>query len=237
MTDYNEELELSLLFEDLAPMQNKRAAVIIGRFNPPTKGHYTVIDTVKAFIRKNKELDLNASPIVVIIGGSKSDSDKKKNPLSIKEREAFMKASGHANGVIFTHAPNAFAALATIREMGYEPIAVAAGTDRINDYMKILDKHFVKANGEPIKHFKIHLKRDDAAIEKDKDAKKAAMDSALETAKDAGTGIETDLISGSLARRAVELGYEEEFAQIVGLENKPVLAKKMFKAIKSSLEE
>lgn len=235
MTDYNNELEESILLEDLAPMATRRAAVVIGRFNPPTKGHYAVIDTVKAFIRKNKEMDLYASPIVVIIGGSKSDEDKKKNPLTVAQREAFMKASGHANGVIFMTAPNAFAAFAKLRDEGFEPIAVAAGTDRINDYIKLLDKHFTKANGDSIKHLKIHLKRNETAIEKDKGVKKAAMDTALETAKEKGSDIETDVISGSLARRAVELGYEDEFAQIVGLENKPVLAKKMFKAIKNSL--
>lgn len=235
MTDYNNELEESILLEDLAPMANKKAAVVIGRFNPPTKGHYAVIDSVKAFIRKNKEMNLYASPIVVIIGGSKSDEDKKKNPLTVSQREAFMKASGHTNGVIFMSAPNAFAAFAKLREEGFEPIAIAAGTDRANDYIRMLDKHFVKPDGSAIKHIKIHLKRDETAIEKDKDAKKAAMDSALETAKSEGSEIETDAISASLARRAVELGYEEEFAQIVGLENKPILAKKMFKAIKNSL--
>ena len=38
-------------------------------------------------------------------------------------------------------------------------------------------------------------------------------------------------MSGSLARRAVELGYEDVFAEIVGLEDKPALAKKMFDKI------
>lgn len=235
MTDYNDELEQSILLEDLAPMADKKAAVIIGRFNPPTKGHYTVIDAVKSFIRKNKELDLQATPIVVIIGGSKSDLDKQKNPLTVKQREAFMKASGQANGAVFMSAPNAFAAFAKIREEGFEPIAIAAGTDRINDYMKLLNKYFTKPDGSHIAHKKIHLKRDDAAVETDNAAKKTAMDSALETAKESGVGIETDLISASLARRAIELGYKEEFAQIVGLENKPALAQKMFKAIKDSL--
>lgn len=235
MADYNTEIEESLLLEDLAPMASKKAAVIIGRFNPPTKGHYAVIDTVKSFIRKNKELDLHAVPIVVIIGGSKSDEDKSKNPLTVKQREAFMKASGLANGVSFLSAPNAFAAFAKVREHGFEPVAIAAGTDRINDYIKLLDKHFKTPAGKHIPHIKIHLKRDDSAIEKDKDSKAAAMDSALETAKEKGSEIETDLISASLARRAVELGYEEEFSKIVGLESKPALAKKMFNAIKDSL--
>lgn len=236
MKDIQQQLEMNALFEDLAPMADKKVAVVIGRFNPPTKGHYAVIDTVKKFIRQNKKLGLEASPAVIIIGGSKSDADKKKNPLSAEERELFMKSSGKANGAMFFIAPNAFAAFSMLREKGYEPVAIAAGTDRIDDYKKMLDKYFLTPDEQPIEHHAIHLERDEDAIEKDKDAKKAAMDKALETAKKKGSDIDTDLVSGSLARRAVELGYEPEFAKIVGLEDKPALAKKMFDKIAKAIQ-
>ena len=232
----DEQLQLTQLFEDMAPMGSKKVAVVIGRFNPPTKGHYAVIDLVKKFIRTNKKLGLEANPVVVVIGGSKSDADKKRNPLSVDDRMLFMKSSGHTNGVIFMTATNAFGALAMLRDNGMEPVAIAAGTDRIDDYMRILDKHFTTPDGKPIQHHKILLDRDADATETSKDAKQTAMDKALSSLKNRGE-IDTDLVSGSLARRAVELGYEEEFAKIVGLEEKPVLAKKMFAKIKSSLGE
>lgn len=73
-------------------------------------------------------------------------------------------------------------------------------------------------------------------METDKDAKRAAMDAALADMLDGGD-ISTDMVSGSIARRAVELGYEPEFAKIVGLEKKPALAKKMFDKIKSAISE
>ena len=104
--------------------------MVIGRFNPPTKGHYAVINTVKKFIRENKNLGLEAGPVVVIVGGSKSDADKQRNPLSVEERELFMKASGYTNGCTFLSAKNAFEAFGLLRDKGFEPIAVAAGTDR-----------------------------------------------------------------------------------------------------------
>jgi len=236
MNDIENQLQLNALFEDLAPMASKKVAVVIGRFNPPTKGHYAVINSVKKFIRENKKLGLEASPAVVIIGGSKSDADKKRNPLSVEERELFMKGSGKANGALFFSATNAFAAFGMLREKGYEPVAIAAGTDRIEDYKKMLDKYFLTPDEQPIEHHKIHLERDEDAIETDKEAKKNAMDTALKSAK-AGKEIDTDLVSGSLARRAVELGYEPEFAQIVGLEDKPVLAKKMFDKIAAAIKE
>ena len=225
--------DLTIIFEDLAPMGKKKAAVIIGRFNPPTLGHYKVINDVKKFIRTHKELNIESTPIVIIIGGSKSDDDKAKNPLSINERENFMKASGRADGVLFFNAPNAFAALSLIREKGFEPIAIAAGNDRIDDYVRILDKYFLNASDQPIKHYKIELQRDEAAINTDKKQKEKSLDDTLASMKN--SDLDSDIISGSLARRAVELGYKEEFVKIVGLETKPALADKLFFKIKSAL--
>lgn len=236
MNNIDTELELSALFEDISPMGSKKVAVVIGRMNPPTKGHYAVINQVKKFIRDNPKLGLDVSPVVVIIGGSKSDADKKRNPLTVDERLSFMKGSGNANGVVFRQATNAFAALAELRDAGLEPIAVAAGTDRIDEYIKILDKNFKTPDGGEIKHHKIHLVRNNDAVLTKKDDKAKAMDSALASMKD-GDDLSTDLVSGSLARRAVELGYEKEFAEIVGLESKPAIAKKMFAKIAASLKE
>ena len=222
------------LFEDLPSPGDKKVAVVIGRFNPPTKGHYTVINKVKKFIKDNPKLGLEAMPVVVVIGGGKSDNDKARNPLSVDERTLFMKSSGQADGVKFTTAKNAFEALTNLRKEGLEPIAIAAGSDRIQDYVRILNQYFKDADDKPIKHYKIHLDRDDGAVETDAEEKQKNMDATLNAMKN-GEHLDTDLVSGSLARRAVELGYFEEFAAIVGLESKPQLAKKLFDKIKAAL--
>ena len=147
-----------------------------------------------------------------------------------------MKASGLANGALYFTAPNAFAAFEELRKKGYEPVAVAAGTDRIKDYKGILDKYFKTSDDKPIEHVGIELTRDEDAIETKKEVKGKAMDSAIATIKMKKEGdVDTSVISGSLARRAVELGYELEFAKIVGLEDKPALAKKMYDKIKASI--
>lgn len=212
---------------------SKKVAVVIGRFNPPTMGHYTVINAVKKFIKSNPKLGLEVTPVVVVIGGSKSDLDLARNPLSVDERILFMTSSGQANGVIFMSAKNAFEAFANIRAKDMEPIAIAAGSDRLPDYLKILDKHFTD-EGSPIKHHGIRLERDADAVETKKEDKDTALNRALKELKNKGN-IDVDMVSGSLARRAVELDYKEEFAKIVGLESKPVLAQKMFNKIKAAL--
>jgi hypothetical protein len=222
------------LFEDLAPMGRKKVAVMIGRFNPPTKGHYAVIDAVKKFIRKNPKLGLEAAPAVVVIGGDKSSADKSKNPLSVEDRIVFMRASGRCNGVTFFSAKNAFEAFSVLREKGYEPIVVAAGPERLPGYKQILDKYFKTPEGKAITHHSLSLARDDDALATKKDELEAGADSTLAILKKSGD-VDLKNVSGSLARRAVELGYEPEFAEIVGLKDKPKLAKQMFAKIKAAM--
>jgi hypothetical protein len=231
-----EQLELNALFEDVAPEATKKVAAVIGRFSPPTKGHYAVIDQVKKFIRTNKKLGLEASPVVVIIGGGKSDADKKRNPLSVDERELFMKNSGNANGVLFFTATNAFAALSMLREKGFEPIAIAAGSDRLDDYVRILDKHFLTNDGKPIKHHKILLQRDDDAVATRADEKEKGLEYAYTHLKETGK-IDIKHVSGSLARYCVTKNDPASFAIVTGLEGNMALAKKMFNKIAAAMKE
>lgn len=218
-----------MLLESNSKPGSKRVAVVIGRFNPPTKGHYELINHIKKFIKKHKHLDLEAMPAVVVVSGSKSDQDKKKNPLSGEDRIKFMKSSGHANGVHFFTAKSAFDAFVVLRDHDFEPIAIAAGSDRIKDYMRILDKNFTNADGSKIEHHEIELSRKESAVDTDEDAKKS-REKILDDMKK-GKSPDIDEISASLARLAVTLGYEEEFTTIVGLSSKPKLAKMMFDKI------
>lgn len=226
---------MDFLFEALPPMQAKRVAFAIGRFNPPTEGHYRVINKLKEFIRKNPELNLEATPIVVVVAGEKSSLDKSKNPLSAEDRISFMKASGRANGVIFLTAKNGSIALGIMRDNGYEPIAIGAGSDRAQGYLKLLKKSFFKPDGSELDHVIIPgLDRADVAIETKKADKETALNLTLDKMKSSHS-LSLEDISGSLARRAIELNYLPEFTEIVGLKNKPKLAKLMFDKIKKAM--
>jgi len=226
------------LQESVPAPGKKRAAVIIGRFNPPTKGHYELINEVKKFIKNNPNLKLEAMPVVVVIGNDKKRKDADdllKNPLTVHDRVVFMQSSGHANGVKFITATNAFEALGKCRSEGLEPIAIAAGTDRIDDYIRILDQYFKDANDKPIKHEKIHLARDEGAIETKKAAKADNIDDQLSSIR-GGEEVTTDIVSGSLARRAAELGYFDEFAKITGLDHNKKLATLLYNKVKKVLD-
>lgn len=229
--------ELDLLFEDTPPPGSKRVAVVIGRFNPPTKGHYELIGKVKTFIKAHPDLQLEAAPVVVVIGDDKKEKtpeDLLKNPLSVHERTLFMTSSGQANGVKFVTAKNAFDALTGLRKHDMEPIAIAAGSDRAGDYLRMLDQYFKTADDKPIKHVKIEVGRDEDATTSDKDVKAGSIDDTLAAMKD-GDDPGLEAVSGSLARRAAELGYFDEFCKIVALEKNKKLAKKIYDKVRKAI--
>lgn len=210
--------------------QKKRAIVAIGRFQPPTAGHYKVMNAMKAFIRDNPELNLDALPVVVIVAGGKSSEDKSRNPLTAEERKTFMESSGRANGVKFLISNSGFAAFEEVRKAGYEPIAIAAGSDRANDYLRLLDKYFTKKDGSAIKHVAV------PGLDRDEDESTAsspeAFDMIIRMIND-GEKIDNAQISGSLARYAANKDEDAAFAYIVGLDKKPKLALKLMDKIKA----
>lgn len=215
--------------------QKRRAAVIVGRFNPPTIGHYAVFDTVKKFIRDHQDLQLDAVPVVVVVEGKETSKDKSKNPLTADERIRFMTGSGRANGVKFLVAPSAFEAFQECRRNGYEPIAVAGGSDRADKYLEMLDKYFKTEDGENIDHYQITLKRVNEGTEvepKEKIDKNAGLDDILNYVDDE---LPVEMVSASLARRAVQRDEFDKFSIITGLKGKVALARKMFDKIKAAM--
>lgn len=191
-------------------------AVVVGRFNPPTIGHYHLINSMTKWIKKHDDLDLQPQPIVVVIEGTESSKDKKRNPLSAADRIKYMTASGKVKGVKYVVAKNVFSAFRTLREDGLEPIAIGAGSDRSEEYKEILDKYFNKPNGDKITHYVMNIDRDEDEDNPFKD-----------------TGIEIDKVSATQARDATKHGDLEKFSQITGLSGET--AKSMFNQIKDAM--
>jgi len=222
--------------EDLPGRQKQNVVVALGRFSPPTRGHYKMINAMKAFIRERTDLKLEAIPVVVVIAGSKSDDDKQRNPLSGEERKSFMESSGQTNGVKFLIAPNAFAALAEVRKAGFEPLAIAAGSDRRPGYLKMLDEYFTEdgqptqKGGKAIKHYAVD------GLDRDPDAEAGSDDAYFQKVIDMindGDAVDDDMISGSLARFAAKNNETKAFAYIAGLDKKPKLAAQLAKKIQA----
>lgn len=183
----------------------KPAIVMFGRFQPPTIGHYHVIDRMKEYMREHRTEELK--PFIVIIAGEKSSKDKAENPLTAQEREKFIRASGYADGVKVLVANDMFAAIHAVQDEGYRVAVVAAGSDRAERYLKILRDHF--------------------------STKAIALSGLERTEASTLRGIPISGVSGSLARLAVEHDDRETFARLTGTTDKPKLAQIMFDKIKT----
>lgn len=199
------------LFEEKkeVPYQNKSAVVVIGRMNPPSKGHIKLINTAK----KQMLQDKYDAVIVVVVDGKETSKDKKRNPLSADERIRFLKNNKSCDGVRFVQADGVMSGLYHIRELGFEPLCVVGGSGGSEDkntaiaYKEILDKYFLK-KGVPVDHKAVSVERD---------------------LKDV-----VGRISSTMMRSAAEKGYYEEFAEMAA----PVDAdsvKRMYDIVRKSM--
>ena len=210
------------LIEETVGEQPKRAVVMVGRLNPPTAAHLKVIDLMKKYARTTKGVE----PVVVIVNGEKTSKDKSKNPLSVEDRIKFLNASGKANGVKILSAGSAFAAFEEVRKAGFEPYAIAAGSDRAKGYKEMLDKYYTSSEGKTLHHEVMS----GLAEREDPEDDGVPSEEVLKLAEK-GEDIPTHLISGSMAREAVKQNLPKAFEKIVGLPEK--LSKMMFDKIRA----
>ncbi len=142
--------------------ENKNSTIVaaFGRFNVPTIGHgllaKKVVDTAKSF---------KADHIVY----ASRTQDAKKNPLDVDTKVKYLKKM--FPGINFKAANEdvrTFIEMAAkLSEEGYKNLVMIAGSDRIDEYQKLLDKY----NG---KDFKFNSIKVVSAGERDPDADGAA---------------------------------------------------------------
>ena len=142
--------------------ENKNSTIVaaFGRFNVPTIGHgllaKKVVDTAKS---------VKADHIVY----ASRTQDAKKNPLDVDTKVKYLKKM--FPGINFKAANEdvrTFIEMATkLSEEGYKNLIMIAGSDRIEEYQKLLDKY----NG---KDFKFNSIKVVSAGERDPDADGAA---------------------------------------------------------------
>ncbi len=120
----------------------KSAVFTFGRFNPPTIGHEKLIMACEREARRDKS-------DVFIFASHKED--KKKDPLSWKEKVKFMKLAFpkyrntiNSDGKVV----NALQAASYLYKRGYRQLTMVVGGDRVQDFYFLLNKY----NGEKKTH-------------------------------------------------------------------------------------
>ena len=129
--------------EYLEEAKSKPVVFTFGRFNPVTAGHEIMIKDV---IKQAKSR--GANPMIF----TSQTQDKKKNPLSYKDKIKFLK---HFWGKIIvknTKIVTAFNALEWLSDKGYKNVTLVVGSDRVAKFEKYM-RPYVKSYG--FDHFEV----------------------------------------------------------------------------------
>jgi hypothetical protein len=140
------------------PEKEKHHVFAFGRMNPPTVGHGALVDKVKEVAKAN-----NADHSVVL----SHSQDPEKNPLSPEEKlkhakRFFPNTNLHA---ATKESPTFIHQLRDLHKSGVTHLTMVAGSDRVEEYKKILDRY----NG-PGKDFNFKSVNVVSAGERDPDA-------------------------------------------------------------------
>ena len=125
-------------------MDNKanQVCLFIGRFQPFTLGHLKCCETVY----KTRKL----KSVILIINTTKAD---KKHPFLTKDIINTYKKMAHdyecIEDVLLVSNADIVKNVTECREHGYEPVAWVCGTDRVNDYKRMVDKYSEKLDLVP----------------------------------------------------------------------------------------
>lgn len=176
----------------------KTMVLFFGRANPPHLGHGLAFKKVLEIAKNN-----SADHVIYIT----KTIDKKKNPLTVN-RKIFWLRKMFGSKINFVPAPGSFIEAVKAQNGKYEQIIVVAGSDRVGEYQKLLDRY----NGT--KEFSFDKIRVVSAGERDPDAegtgglsatkmRQAAVDDDVSTIA-RGTGLSVD--DSRLLAREVRVG-------------------------------
>lgn len=128
--------------------ETKSVAVLFGRMNPPTKGHEENVNGLKTLAAKN-----NADHLVI----ASQSHDPKKNPLSPENKLKHLKRAfpGTNVKVATKEQPTILHHAAALSGQGYTHLHVVAGSDRVEEYKRLLNQY----NGKEGKHGVYNFKK------------------------------------------------------------------------------
>jgi phosphopantetheine adenylyltransferase len=176
-----------MLLRELLLKEDDRSTAVFafGRFNPPTIGHQKLIDTVTSTAEK-----ANAKPYLFL----SHKQNNKTDPLTFAEKQAYIQQYYPKLQVGDANSNTIIKALQKIQSEGRTRIIMIAGSDRVEEFEKLLNQY----NGKPDKQGNLLYQFDDIRVmnagQRDPDA---------------------EGVSGASASKARELaakGQEHEFS-------------------------
>lgn len=112
--------------------EHKLAVFAFGRFNPPTKGHQKLVNTV-ATVAENR----GGTPFIF----PSTTHDPKKNPLPYQDKVTLMRELfPEANIVGNPEIKNPFQAAGFLNSEGYTDLVFVVGSDRVDEFRTRFNK-------------------------------------------------------------------------------------------------
>lgn len=114
--------------------KDKHIVTTFGRVNPPTVGHQKLFDKVKSLAdSQGAEHDIRVS----------HSQDSKKNPLSQDQKLSHLRTMfpDHKFSGSSKEHPSFIHHLKDLHSKGYTHVTMVAGSDRVPEYQKIVDKY------------------------------------------------------------------------------------------------
>ena len=127
------------------------AVFAFGRFNPPTIGHQKLIDTVIQTAEK-----ANAKPYLFLSHKQNNNTD----PLTFAEKQAYIQQYYPKLQVGDPNSNTIIKALQKIQSEGRTRIIMIAGSDRVEEFEKLLNQY----NGKPDKQGNLLYQFDDIKV-------------------------------------------------------------------------
>ena len=195
--------EVDKTFNQLSEAATKGVTFSFGRFNPPTVGHVKLATKMKSVSK--------AHDVKIYTSHTTGDA---KNPLTNAQIRKFMNPMlPRGINVSDTKARTIFDVVVDLYNDGYKMIQMVVGSDRIQEFDKLLNKY----NGLKARHgyYKFKSIKVISAGERDPDAEGAAG------------------MSASKMRQFVHAGQEKEF--LAALPRGYKLGKQLYKAVQSGM--
>jgi len=119
------------------PGQHK-VAVFMGRFQPPTKAHLSIIKQIE----QREHLPV----VVAIVRGSKTSQNKSKNPFDFETQKAIFRAC--LNNVEIIQVSTGFIGefVDILRRENKEPVVLYCGSDRLSGYQQQVNRYKTQLN-------------------------------------------------------------------------------------------
>lgn len=128
--------------------KDKKIVTTFGRVNPPTVGHQKLFDKVKSMAdAEGSEHDIRVS----------HSQDAKKNPLTQDQKLSHLRHMfpKHTFSGSTKESPSFIHHLKDLHGKGYSHVTFVAGSDRVEEYQKIIDKYNKPDGDFHFKHIKV----------------------------------------------------------------------------------